>query len=45
MEIAAKTKAFNSCSTFPERDILRAELDALTRLKDMIHATTRVRIR
>jgi hypothetical protein len=38
MEIALKTKAFNNCDVFPERDILQVELDTLKRVQAMLNA-------
>jgi hypothetical protein len=37
LEIAKKTKAFNSCETFPERDILQVELDALQSILPLLN--------
>lgn len=38
IEIAKKTKAFNNCDVFPERDILQVELDTLKRIQSMLNA-------
>ena len=37
IEIAKKTKAFNNCDVFPERDILGVELDTLKRVQAMLN--------
>lgn len=37
IEIALKTKAFNNCNAYPERDILRAELDALQSILPLLN--------
>ena len=39
IEIAKKTKAFNSCETYPERDILEVELETLKRVLVMVRMT------
>ena len=39
VEIALKTKAFNNCETYPERDILQVELDTLKRVLAMVRMT------
>ena len=39
IEIAKKTKAFNNCDVFPERDILLMELDTLKRIQLVLNAT------
>ena len=39
IEIAKKTKAFNNCDVFPERDILQVELDTLKRVQAMVRIT------
>ena len=36
MEIAIKTKAINSCETYPEHDILQVEFDSLKRVSTMV---------
>jgi hypothetical protein len=36
MAIALKTKGFNNCRKWPERDILKSELDAMVHIRDMI---------
>jgi hypothetical protein len=38
IEIAKKTKAFNNCDVFSERDILMMELDTLKRIQSMLNA-------
>lgn len=34
--IATKSKEYRDCSTFPERDILRAEIDALEHVRAIV---------
>lgn len=38
MEIALKTKEFNNCRKFPERDILQTELETLKEMRDIINS-------